>query len=116
MKCLRHSRGASARGWRRAAVAETHDGGAAVEFRQRLQSGQCIGHVGFAGLYFFRPWLSALGGAFAVGAGEGAGDRAPEQIGRRGDVSVRGKFVGEIAEIPVDPVDGARQHLSLIHI
>ena len=40
----------------------------------------------------------------------GPGDRAPEQIGRRRDKTVRGKFVGEIAQVLVDAVDGTREH------
>ena len=54
--------------------------------------------------------LRRAASSFAIGAGEGPGDGAPEQIGRGGDVTVRGEFVGEIAQILVDAVDGACEH------
>ena len=69
-----------------------------------------VGDVGFAGLDFFRPRLRALAGEFAVGARERAGDGAPEQIGRGRDKTVRGEFVGKIAQVLVDAMDGACEH------
>ncbi len=61
-------------------------------------------------LIFSGRGCARLAGEFAVGAGERPGDRAPEQVGRGGDKSVRGKFVGEIAQILVDAVHGTREH------
>src|SRR5262249_16640930 len=55
---------------------------------------------------FFRSWLRSLAGEFTIGAGERAWNCAPEQVGRCCDKSVCRKFIGEIAQILVDAVNG----------
>src|SRR5262249_18561825 len=49
------------------AVAETHNGGAPIEFGQIAQLGERVGHVGLAGLDFFRPRHRASGCELTVG-------------------------------------------------
>ena len=65
--------------------------------------------VGFAIVYLFGAGLRAGADFLAVGAAHGAGGGAPEQVRRRGDEALRGKGVGDIAQI-VDAMDGRRQH------
>jgi hypothetical protein len=61
-------------------------------------------------LIFLRARLRTFGGEFAVGTGEGARNGAPEQVGRCRDKTVRSEFIGEIAQVLIDAVHGARQH------
>jgi len=78
------------------AVAEADHRGAAVRLRQLAQPGQRIGEVGFARPDFLQARLRAPLGAVVV-ARKRPRDRAPEQIGRRGDVAVRSEFVRDRA-------------------
>ena len=92
-----------------AAVAETHHRGLAVELRQRAQIGEHVDEIALAGLDLLEPRLRALLGA-AVVMGQRSRQRAPEQIGRRGDDAVCGKFVGDGADVGIDAVDRGREH------
>ena len=70
---------------------------------------QRVRHVGLAGSDLLEPRLGALGGALVV-LSHRAGDRPPEQVGRRGDEALGGELVGDVAQVLVDAVDGAGQH------
>jgi len=92
-----------------AAVAEAHRRGAPIELRQAADVGERVRHVGFARADFLQPRLRALRRA-GVLVRQRARHRAPEEVGRGGDIAVRGELVGEVADVLVDPVHGGSEH------
>ena len=91
------------------AVAKAHRGGAAVVLWQRAHVFERVGHVGLARFDVFQPRLAARSGARIL-MRERPRYRAPEQVGRGGDIARGGKFVGDPAQILVDANNGIGQH------
>src|SRR4029453_4389306 len=87
------------------AIAEPDRCSAAVEERLLAQFGEGVGHVGFPFSDPLEPRLRACSRAIVV-AGERARNGAPEEVGRRGDIAVRGELVGDRADVLVDTVHG----------
>jgi len=60
-------------------------------------------------LIFFEPRLRALRRTLVL-VGQWPGHRPPEQVGRRGDIAVAGEFLGDLADVGIDAVNGAGEH------
>jgi hypothetical protein len=68
-----------------------------------------IDHVAPVSLDLFEPRLRPLLGSFVVVA-ERPRHRPPKQVGGGSDKSRRGEFVGDLADVRIDAMDGAGQH------
>ena len=82
----------------RAAIAKARRHGAAVEARQRAEISQRIGHIRLTGLDALETRLGAFR-TTRIAMRQDARDGAPEQIGGSGKHALRGKGIGQSADV-----------------